>query len=383
MTARRPLVILALCLTMGLVVYGCGREPASPEPTTEPTDNEKTPQAAMERGITWLKKAQLDDGGWPMEAGAATSHLGVTVVATHSLLATGVPAADPAVAKAIRNILGFVKADGGIYDEGLRNYTTSIALMVLKAADETSHKDTIDKALKFLMDLQWGKGQGIEQESADFGGAGYGRDRRPDLSNTQWLVQAYSTMGLSKDDKPVQNALVFISRCQAGEAAKGYWTSDGKGGFIYTPHEGGESKAGGFVLPSGEKGLKAYGSMTYAGFLSMIYAGLDRTDPRVKAAREWIERHWTLEENPELGMQGHFYYLMTMGKALRAHGTTTIIDGQGRPHDWRKELSAKLISLQGADGSWTNTKADRWFEGNPCISTPFALIGLEACKAKL
>ena len=403
MTARRLMAILALTLAAGLLMCGCGREPAGPEPgTEEPVNGEVAPpdappvpaggdagyvtpgtQAAMDRGIAWLKKAQLDDGGWPMEAGASKSHLGVTAVAAHGLLAAGVPADDLAVAKAVTNILGFAKPDGGIYDEGLRNYTTSIALMVLKAAGEQKHQEVTKKALKFLVDLQWGEGHGIEQESPDYGGAGYGQNRRPDLSNTQWLVQAYSAMGLGKDDKPVQNALIFISRCQAGEAAKGYWTSDGQGGFVYTPHEGGESKAGEFVLPSGEKGLKAYGSMTYAGFLSMIYAGLDRTDPRVMAAREWIERHWTLEENPELGMQGYFYYLMTMGKALRAHGTATIIDGQGRTHDWRKELSAKLISLQGDDGSWTNPEADRWYEGNPCIATPFALIGLNACKVKL
>jgi len=403
MTAKRLIGILAPALAAALVLYGCSREPTGSTPAEEEPDSETasppavptgpagsdpdfvTPgtQAAIDHGVAWLKKAQLDDGGWPIEAGAAKSHLGVTAVAAHGLLSAGVPADDPAVAKAVTNILGYAKPDGGIYDEGLRNYTTSIALMVLKAAGPEKYAEVTKKALKFLIDLQWGQGQGIEQESADYGGAGYGHNRRPDLSNTQWLVQAYSAMGLGKDDKPVQNALIFISRCQAGEAAKGYWTSDGKGGFIYSPHEGGESKAGKFELPSGEKGLKAYGSMTYAGFLSMIYAGLDRTDPRVRAAREWIERHWTLQENPELGMQGYFYYLMTMGKALRAHGTATIIDEQGRTHDWRKELSAKLISLQKADGSWVNAQADRWYEGNPCIATPFALVALNACKTKL
>ena len=35
-------------------------------------------------------------------------------------------------------------------------------------------------------------------------------------------------------------------------------------------------------------GLRSYASMTYAGLKSMIYAGLDRDDPRVKAALTYI-----------------------------------------------------------------------------------------------
>ena len=35
-------------------------------------------------------------------------------------------------------------------------------------------------------------------------------------------------------------------------------------------------------------GLRSYASMTYAGLKSMIYAGLDRDDPRVKAALDYI-----------------------------------------------------------------------------------------------
>lgn len=255
--------------------------------------------------------------------------------------------------------------------------------MVLKAADSEKYKETIAKALAFLKDLQWGAGQGLQPESADFGGAGYGKHKRPDLSNTAWFIEAMKKLGVEKDDPAMANARIFVSRAQAGEAAKGYWVSDGKGGFVYTPHGGGESKAGEFTLPSGGKGLKAYGSMTYAGFLSLIYSGLERNDPRVKAAFGWAQLHWTLEENPELGMQGHYYYLMTLGKSLKAYGATQVVDEQGTAHDWRKELSAKLIAIQKADGSWVNDKSERWYEGNPALATPYALIALEACTGKL
>ena len=67
--------------------------------------------------------------------------------------------------------------------------------------------------------------------------------------------------------------------------------------------------------------------MTYAGLKSMIYAGLTKDDPRVKAAMEWIGKNWTLDENP--GMQyadpsdpasaqsGLYYYYHTLARALR------------------------------------------------------------------
>ncbi len=44
--------------------------------------------------------------------------------------------------------------------------------------------------------------------------------------------------------------------------------------------------------------------MTYAGLKSMIYAGLKADDPRVKAAREWIAKFYTVSENPGLDQQG-------------------------------------------------------------------------------
>ena len=351
--------------------------PADPATATPGT------RAAIAKGIVYLKKSQLADGGWSMVAGGKESHLGITTVVAYGLLAVGLPANDPVVTKAVAYIVRYAKDDGGIYDKGLRNYTTSIGVMVLKAAGEEKYKEPIAKALAFLKDLQWGKGQGLQPESADFGGAGYGKYKRPDLSNTAWFIEAMKTLGVEKDDPAMENARIFVSRTQAGEAAKGYWIGDGKGGFVYTPHGGGESKAGEFTLPSGGKGLKAYGSMTYAGFLSLIYSGLERDDPRVKAAFDWAQLHWTLEENPELGMQGYYYYLMTLGKSLRAYGATQIVDEQGTAHDWRKELSAKLMAIQKPDGSWANDKSERWYEGNPALATPYALIALDACTSKL
>jgi squalene-hopene/tetraprenyl-beta-curcumene cyclase len=118
--------------------------------------------------------------------------------------------------------------------------------------------------------------------------------------------------------------------------------------------------------------------MTYAGLKSMIYAGLERDDPRVKAAYQWIRRHYTLEENPGMGPQGLYYYYHTFAKALGAVGEVRITDADGKPHDWRAELAAELISRQQPDGSWVNSNT-RWLEGDPNLVTGYSLLALSYC----
>ena len=53
---------------------------------------------------------------------------------------------------------------------------------------------------------------------------------------------------------------------------------------------------------------RAYGSMTYAGMQSLIYANVDKNDPRVKLALKWLENSYNLDENPGMGVQGLYYY---------------------------------------------------------------------------
>src|SRR5205807_4121360 len=132
--------------------------------------------------------------------------------------------------------------DGGIYDKGLANYTTSVALLAFHEANVNGRYDAvIKKAGKFLKTLQFDEND-IDEKDPKFGGVGYDKkDRRPDLSNTQYFLEALLSSGVSKDDPAVQRALRFISRCQnlPGEfndqpfAKK--TTADDKGGLTYTP----------------------------------------------------------------------------------------------------------------------------------------------------
>ena len=56
--------------------------------------------------------------------------------------------------------------------------------------------------------------------------------------------------------------------------------------------------AGEIENEDGSIALRSYGSMSYAGLLSFIYAEMDAKDPRVVAVREWLKKHYTIHENP-------------------------------------------------------------------------------------
>ena len=165
-----------------------------------------------------------------------------------------------------------------------RNYETSLALMCFAEANRDGRYDKLIKnAEKFLKENQWDEAQGQDKSSPSYGGAGYGKHKRPDLSNTQFLVDALQAAGDGPDDEAMKKALVFVSRCQNLESEHNtppFAAKNPDGGFYYTPAAGGESMAG--KTPNG--GLRSYGSMTYAGLKSMIYAGVGPDDPRVKAA---------------------------------------------------------------------------------------------------
>ena len=154
------------------------------------------------------------------------------------------------------------------------------------------------------------------------------------------------------------------------------WASNdpaNRGGFIYFP---GNSKAGETKLSDGRIALRSYGSMSYAGLLSYIYADLDRNDPRVKAAITWLSNNYTIDENPGLGKQGLFYYYHTMAKALSAAGIDILTLKDGSTINWRKNLAQKLINLQNPDGSWVNENG-RWWEKDPVLVTSYSLLSLE------
>ncbi len=72
---------------------------------------------------------------------------------------------DPMVAKGLKALESFVKPDGGIYAERLKNYETCVAIVAFEEANVDGRYDTIlANADKYVRGLQYGPGRDTDPE---------------------------------------------------------------------------------------------------------------------------------------------------------------------------------------------------------------------------
>ena len=346
---------------------------------------------AIARGNAYLATQQHEDGYWSDERLPALTGLALSAAVLSPDFDPKAPFPEN-IEKGYQWMLTKQKEDGGIYDRGVSVYNTSVAINSLVHSGREEFEPAIVRARAYLISNQWDSSQNPDTDPINDGGIGYGSDdSHTDLTNTAFAIEA---LALSESivgdgdygDQPELNweaAIEFISRCQNLEETNDQpWASndpDNRGGFIYTP---GESKAGEQELEDGRVALRSYGSMSYAGLLSFIYAKLSPEDPRVIAVMEWLNRNYSLEENPGLGAQGLFYYYQTMAKALTAANVDTLTTEDGREIDWRKELAGHVLSGQREDGSWVNDNG-RWMESNPVLVTSYMILALQQIDASI
>ncbi|MCC6446127.1 MAG: terpene cyclase/mutase family protein [Armatimonadetes bacterium] len=324
----------------------------------------KAALTAMKKASRWLIGQQEQGGSW-------RQYPAITALAATALMRGPeryTEKSSPAVAKAVRYIVKQAKPGGAIYSRDLPTYNTAICLMALKATRNPAYQALIRKGQRYLMGQQLVEANGHSPSDMNYGGISYGGDqnKNPDLSNLQMALTALKETGVPKSSPVWERAIRFVSRCQnLKETNDQSWAGD-DGGFIYSPAE---SKAG-------ER--RSYASMTYAGLLSMIYVDVDRNDPRVRAAVKWISRNYTLEENAgmENGKEGLYYYYHTLSKTFTAYGQPVVIDASGIRHNWYRDLTKKLLSMQKPEGFWVND-TPRWWENDPVLVTSYALMALQ------
>ena len=342
------------------------------------TDARRT--TIVNQGLAWLANhGQADDGTFAAEAGP-----GVTALALTAAIRNGRPLDDPMVAKGLKALERFVKPDGGIYGSGrLRNYETCVAMVCFAEANQDNRYDEVLKRAKaFVTSIQYGVAVPKDKSDPWYGGSGYSGAERPDLSNTAYLIEALRAVKTESNDEAIQRALIFVSRCQNLDTQHNdtpFAAKVNDGGFYYViPTESIDPSTSSERMTA-DGGLRSYGSMSYAGLKSMIYAGLTADDPRVKAAISWIQQHYHVDSNPGMGTAGLYYYYQTFATALDAASLNKVVDREGQSHDWRADLIEALAARQQDDGSWANEN-QRWFESNKCLATSFALLALAHCE---
>ncbi|MGA3171208.1 MAG: prenyltransferase/squalene oxidase repeat-containing protein [Chthoniobacteraceae bacterium] len=372
----RSLVTRALALLIALVPAARAQEMVPRREEDLSVRNEV--QIAIDRGLQWLRQHQNADGSWSLSQYPALTGLPLWAYMGNP---EGAPAQKPDyIQKGYDFIVSSGQLDGGIYRKGLANYNTSICLIALVLARDPKYDPMIRVAHDFVIGQQ---AKNLPDPSLD-GGIGYGPSGsargHPDLSNTVFALEAIRrSQAIAEKENPNgpkldwDAAIAFIQRCQnLPSVNKGSYVStspDDRGGFMYFP---GDSSAG----ETGKGGARSYGSMSYAGLLSYIYADLSKTDPRVNAAVDWLKNHYSVDENPGMGIDGLYYYYQVMAKALLTYGAPELSLTNGTKVNWPKELGLKLINLQQDDGSWANDSG-RWMEKDPVVATSYSVLTLE------
>lgn len=357
-------------------------------------------EQVVERGIAFLRARQDEEtGGWSVNPRGPDLPAIAALVLSGMLMEPGVDASDPDVSAGLEYVLGFRRPTGEISDGILANYNTAISLSALSRAGTEEARSALGPGQDFLRGLQWSD-RSIEHpetgtvgpEHAFYGGVGYGGSGRPDLSNLSLMLQGLHDSGLAPGDAAYDRAVAFLERVQMHDEVNAMPYAEGseQGGFIYSTSPNGdeigvgESKAGMIEEEIGGERvsrLRAYGSMTYAGFKSYLYAGLERDDRRVQLAYDWITSNYELDENPGIGTDGYYYYLVTFARALDAWGEATIEasapgSGSVRERDWAGDLIRKLAELQEPDGGF-RVVDDRWMEDNRVLITAYCVVAAQ------
>jgi squalene-hopene/tetraprenyl-beta-curcumene cyclase len=375
----KPTSLLALSLCLATL-------PAHAQVDNVHLSIKKEIQQSIARGNAWLVEQQKEKGFWDDGGLPALTALPLTALVRDPNLDISGGKLPDHMKKGFDWLLEQQKEDGGIYNRGLAVYNTATSLTAMASTGMSEFEPAIVKARRHLIANQWDIGVKGETDNKNDGGIGYGsKDDHTDMSNTYLALEALALSdtviedGNYADEPKLdwQAALTFLSRSQNLTATNDQeWASDdpkNKGGFIYTP---GDSKAGTDTTAEGKVALRSYGSISYAGLLSLIYAKLTPDDPRVVAVKSWLGKNYTVEENPNMGPEGLYYYYQAMAKALNAAGIDKLKLADGSEADWRKDLAGKLLSSQRENGSWVNDNG-RWMESNPVLVTAYTVMALE------
>ena len=358
---------------------------------------------ALDGAVKFLAAGQNADGGYgPFGADSRVenaSDVGITAFVVFAIARhpRGYATVDgPFLSRAVDFLLSHQQPDGGFYhpkDPVLTNYRTCVALLALVELDRVAYAEQIRRARDFVIAQQ--RDERIRytaEEHLSFGSVGHSGALRGDLSNAAFAAEAMFAAGLSASEPFWKKLDTFVSRCQNSPEVDPLLRKSGIGttgnyGFRYAPNDTRGPKES---LDDGSIAYSSYGSMTYQGLKSLLYANVSKDDPRVRGAFEWISRTFTVKENPGMGapgdpragLQGLFYYYHAMAKSLSVYGEPIIEDERGVRHDWARELSAHLIQLQRPGGYWQNTSG-RWWEDLPTLDTAYAMLALSICGEEI
>lgn len=359
-----------------------------------PDDFQHRVDAAIDRGLAFLRKKQETEGSYPS---FQSWHLGTTALCALTLAECGVPRDDPAVEKALAWMVA-QNVPEKTYEQGL-------SLMALERAYTPVSEEALLKSGRIKerrRDLPPDRRVWCEKTANRLllGVASPGSWGYPPPPN--WLIQfdtsntQYGALGLraaSRLSIPVSETM-WIGLARHFEVVR---ERKGTPGTVSLVHEGEKAEPGtpsavkvpevaGFLYST--RDASVWGSMVCGGIacLELARHELARSKSRkltptvaadleakIVSAWAWLDRHWGVDRNPEKpGNDWHLYYLYSLERA-GVFSRVRTVGGK----DWYYEGAEQLVASQEKDGSWKEPGA------NETVGTCFALLFLKRATAPL
>ena len=329
-----------------------------------------------------------------MNRGAATLWMVGLLAASPAGGATLETRAQEAVARGVKFLRGWIDADGRCKKEfppAHRQYggMTALCAYALASAGVEPTDGQLRKALAWLRKTELKSTYAVALRACAMSALNQ-RSALPVIQkDVRWLVAAANCRGgytyLPQggrdtgvfDNSNTQMALLAVAAgAEAGaDVPEAYWRRLADHWRRAQQPDGGW----GYAAPRGSLPTKTYGSMTAAA-LASLYACFDRIPlseaggaeasrrhKPVDGGLEWLRKHYSVRENPKLGLNRYYYWMYCLGRVGAAGGRKTLAG-----HDWYAEGVGQLLRRQRDDGSWGL--------GRPVRQTCFALLFLARAR---
>ena len=290
-------------------------------------------ERAVTRGLDYLASTQRPDGSWPGQYGQLSGVVGLSMMA---FLAHGEQPGEGKYRDVIPRAVDFIistQASNGLlagknqmspmYSHG---FATLALAEVYGMTDDKRVGKALEKAVGLILSSQAQNPQGAWRYSVD------SRDADTTVAGSQMLaLRAAATAGIEVPLEAVQKGVQFYKRCYCPG-----------GGFGYTGNSGPNAIRAGI------------------GLLILSLSGEYRS-PEAKATADYL---YYADKGTSTG--GHFYYMCYYcSQAMRQAGGKYW-------HQWNREMTPRIMSLQQANGSWGGQGST-----GAVLNTAMALLSIE------